>query len=201
MLTYRKIERAPLRAKQRGVVLLISLIVLVAMTLAGIALVRAVDTTNIIAGNLAFKQAAIHSGDTGLEAAVAWLELNNGALLWDSNLPNGYMATRQDPAIIPKQTWDEYWTNVLAPNAITLATDAAGNTPSYSIQRMCNATGDSADPDSGCSVSPIVTVSTANSQAAGSIALQYSSQVYYRITARVVGPRNTVSYVQTVIAL
>lgn len=200
MLTYRKIERAPLRAKQHGVVLLISLIVLVAMTLAGIALVRAVDTTNIIAGNLAFKQAAIHSGDTGLESAIAWLELNSGGVvLQTDNLPNGYAATRQDPAA--NQSWDNYWTNVLSARAITLATDAAGNTPSYSIQRMCNATGDAVTPATGCSVSPVVTVSTANSQAAGSIALQYSSQVYYRITARVVGPRNTVSYVQTVIAL
>lgn len=198
MLTYRKNERVPLRAKQRGVVLLISLIVLVAMTLAGIALVRAVDTTNIIAGNLAFKQAATHSGDVGIEAAIAWLELNNGVQLWNSNLPNGYMSIRQDPAA--DQSWDNYWTNVLAARSVTLATDAAGNTAAYSIQRMCRDTGDSA-ADKGCSVSPITTVSTANSQDAGSIALQYSSQVYYRITARVVGPRNTVSYVQAVIAL
>jgi Tfp pilus assembly protein PilX len=40
---------------QQGVVLLMALIMLVALTLAGIALVRSVDTTNLIAGNLAFK--------------------------------------------------------------------------------------------------------------------------------------------------
>lgn len=187
------------RARQQGVVLLIALIVLVAMTLAGIALVRAVDTTNIIAGNLAFKQSATHSGDTGIESAIAWLELNNGTSLWNDNTPNGYAATRQDPAV--GQTWDQYWTAVLAARSITLATDAAGNTASYSIQRMCNATGDAVSPATGCSVSPIVTVSTASSQSAGAVALQYSSQVYYRITSRVVGPRFTVSYVQAVIAL
>lgn len=202
MLTYRQNLRAAPRARQRGVVLLIALIVLVAMTLAGIALVRSVDTTNIIAGNLAFKQAATHSGDTGIEAAIAWLEQNSGGvILQTDNLPNGYAATRQDPTINPKQTWDNYWTNVLAGRSITLATDAAGNTASYSIQRMCNATGDPVAPATGCSVSPSASVSTANSQDAGSIALQYSSQVYYRITSRVVGPRNTVSYVQAVIAL
>ena len=69
-----------LRAGQAGVVLMMALIVLVAMTLAGIALVRSVDTSNIIAGNLAFKQAATNSGDTGIEAAAAWLNANSGAL-------------------------------------------------------------------------------------------------------------------------
>jgi Tfp pilus assembly protein PilX len=200
MLSHKHNLRATSRARQQGVVLLIALIVLVAMTLAGIALVRSVDTTNIIAGNLAFKQAATHSGDTGIEAAVAWLEQNNGGvILQTDNLPNGYAATRQDPAV--NQTWDNYWANVLAGRSITLATDAAGNTASYSIQRMCNATGDPVAPATGCSVSPVATVSTANSQAAGAIALQYSSQVYYRITSRVVGPRFTVSYVQAIITL
>ena len=203
--TYLSMHRgsSPL-GRQRGVVLLIALIVLVAMTLAGIALVRSVDTTNLIAGNLSFKQAATHSGDTSLEAAIAWLEANNGGTtLWADNIPNGYVATRLDPAanLIPKQTWDQFWAAVLAGRAITLPTDAAGNTASYSIQRMCNGTGDPTSPTRDCSVSPVVTISSANSLTAGSIALQYSSQVYYRITSRVVGPRNTVSYVQTIIAL
>jgi Tfp pilus assembly protein PilX len=196
------LHRAP-RARQRGVALLISLIVLVAMTLAAIAMVRSADTTNVIAGNLAFKQAAVHSGDLGIEAAIAWLELNNGTPLWKNDLTNGYQALRQDPALTPtRQTWDDYWVNVLALSSVTLATDAAGNTASYSIQRMCNAIG---DPISSlCSVVPITVasaISTGNSQTSGSVALQYSSQVYYRITSRVVGPRNTVSYVQAVVAL
>src|SRR4051794_33864237 len=49
--------------RQQGVVLLIALIVLVAMTLAGIGLVRSVDTGNMVAGNLAFKQGATLAGD------------------------------------------------------------------------------------------------------------------------------------------
>ena len=45
--------------KQRGVVLFIALIALVAMSLAAVALVRSVDTATIIAGNLAFKQSEL----------------------------------------------------------------------------------------------------------------------------------------------
>ena len=58
-------------ARQRGISLMMSMIVLVALTLAGIALMRSVDTTTIIAGNLAFQQAATNSGDTGIETAIA----------------------------------------------------------------------------------------------------------------------------------
>ena len=80
------------RARQAGVVLMMALIVLVAMTLAGIALVRSVDTSNIIAGNLAFKQAATNSGDTGVEAAAAWLAANSAALNNDASRP-GYASS------------------------------------------------------------------------------------------------------------
>ncbi|MEJ7807583.1 MAG: hypothetical protein WKG03_16870, partial [Telluria sp.] len=58
---------APLR--QRGVVLLMALIALVALTLAGLAMVRSVDTGNVIAGNMAFRQAAMQQVDVGIEAA------------------------------------------------------------------------------------------------------------------------------------
>ena len=79
MLNARRIRgrsAAPI-ARQRGVVVLVAIIVLVVMLLAGIALVRSIDTTNVIAGNLAFQQSATHSADTGVEAAIAWLEANN----------------------------------------------------------------------------------------------------------------------------
>src|SRR5450830_1873633 len=80
--------------KQRGVIMLIALITLVAMTLAAIALVRSVDTTNIIAGNLAFQQSATNAGDIGSEKAIQWLETNNvGSNLWVDQLAQGYAAT------------------------------------------------------------------------------------------------------------
>jgi Tfp pilus assembly protein PilX len=50
-------------ASERGVVLLVALIILVALTLAGVALIRSVDTANIIAGNLSFRESAVHAGE------------------------------------------------------------------------------------------------------------------------------------------
>jgi len=204
MLTSRHIPHSTLPGKQKGVVLFITLIVLVAMTLAAISLVRSVDTTNVIAGNLAFHQAATHSGDAGVEAAVAWLE----------NPPSGVDLTQNNPAYpfysesrradpSSSTSWDSYWTSSLAPFAQTLPADAAGNTVSYVVDRMCDGAGAPGIPGLSCTESVVATTSTAasSSQGAGQHALQYTSQVYYRITVRIAGPRNTISYIQSIVAM
>ena len=190
------------RAHQKGVVLLIALIVLVAMTLAGIALVRSVDTGNVIAGNLAFQQAASSAGDAGIETAINWLENNNsGVTLHSSNTAVGYVAFVQNPAA--NQNWDNYWTTVLVPGGLvrTLAADSGGNVVAYSIQRLCNATGDPVNTGTGCAQAQSGGTTSGNSKGAGVVALLYNSQVYYRITSRIVGPRNTVSYVQAIVSM
>lgn len=202
MLTSANHAGRPRRRRQSGVVMVIALIVLVAMTLAGIALVRSVDTGSIVAGNLAFQQSATHSGDTGIEQAVTWLTNNNaGTTLHQNIYSSGYAAVRTDPGA---RSWDNFWTAVLVPagQVVTLPTDTAtGNTVSYTIQRLCNSAGDPAAVGVDCAAAQSAGSTSGSSKGAGFIALQYNSQVYYRITSRVVGPRNTVSYVQAIVAL
>src|SRR5208283_5235548 len=68
------VHRAPGRiAQQRGVVLFIALIVMVAMTLAALGLMRSVDTTAAAIGNLAFRQASILPANYAIEDAGAGL--------------------------------------------------------------------------------------------------------------------------------
>jgi hypothetical protein len=43
--------------------------------------------------------------------------------------------------------------------------------------------------------------STGNSMGAGTIAFTLNAQVFYRITVRVDGPRNTVGFVQAVVGM
>ena len=69
--------------RERGLVLFIALIVLVAMSLAGVALMRSVDTGTVVAGNMAFKQAAIMVADRGTQEAAKWLQ-DNSCLLYTS---------------------------------------------------------------------------------------------------------------------
>ena len=54
------------QTKQRGIVLFIALIVLVAMTLAGIAMFRQIGSGVIIAGNIAFRENATSVADLGV---------------------------------------------------------------------------------------------------------------------------------------
>ena len=183
--------RLPTRGgSQRGVVLLIALIVLVAMTLAGVALVRSVDTTNLIAGNMSFQQSAIQSGEKGTEDALAWLLASSSSDLNNDNATNGFRATRADPAA--NASWDAFWTATLAAQAKTLPQDAAGNTVSYVIHRLCDGPGPTSTVH--CSIS------LENSRDSKGKPTDFPEiKTYYRITTRIAGPRRTVAYVQTIV--
>ena len=57
--------------RQRGVVLLISLIVLVVLSMAGLALLRSVDTTSIIAGMFGFSLKEYFRAEEGAKQVPA----------------------------------------------------------------------------------------------------------------------------------
>ena len=183
---------------------MIALVVLVAMTLAGIALMRSVDTSNLIAGNLAFQQAATRSADAGVEAAIAFLEGASMTML-ESDQPNdGYAANGSETTLNPSagQSWDAYWVANLEARKVKLnngVADAAKNKISYVIDRLCRYSGGKSSGGS-CAASPVVTAATGNCECPG-IPPNAPSVVYYRITVQVIGPRNTVSYVQVMTAI
>jgi type IV pilus assembly protein PilX len=197
------------RRGQRGVVLFIALIVLVAMTLAGIALMRSVDTNVLIAGNLAFRQSTTMAGDWGIEAARAWLTANTGTPLYNSQpaITDGssYFSNFQSGVdlIGVGVTSDDFnWNSTSARN---LGTDSAGNEVRYVIHRLCALSGDPNSATANCvkftgggGVAPAST-GTKGTVGYGSAALPGVSSVYYRVTVRVTGPRNTVSFVQAIL--
>ena len=182
--------------RQRGAVLLIALVILVVMTLSALALIRSVNMTNLIAGNLAFRESALLSSERSTETALTWLASADAATLYDVSAANGYQAVRADPAT--GQSWDAFWIATLAAQSVTGTVDIAGNTVSYAIQRLCDAT--DSPQTVNCAKSPSTNVG--GSQSGGSsIFLGSGSQVYYRITTRVAGPRNTTAYTQTIVAI
>lgn len=189
----------------RGAALIFALIVLASMLLAGVALMRSVDTSMVIAGNLAFRQATTAAGDTGIETAIAWLEDHNADSTLQYNVvASGYIATRQDPnpavGSQPAQSWDAFWSATLVPagHVRALESDATDNRVSYVIHRLCNNTGPT---NVAACWSTSSAVSSGNSKGAGFTAPVSLGQVYYRITVRIDGPRNTLSYVQAVVAM
>lgn len=194
------------RRAQRGVILFVALIVLVAMTLTGIALMRSVDTNLLVAGNLAFRQGATTAGDWGVEAARVFLRntltANKSAL--DNDQPsNNYYASWQ-------ATLDMIGTGIGTPfdwvaSTTAVGTDSAGNEVRYVLHRMCQNPGAGTTAGANC----VRTSGTSGSSPAdggtkgavsySALALPAPTVIYYRATVRILGPRNTLSFVQVVL--
>ena len=193
-------KNASLR-RQTGVVIFLSLIVLVALMLGGIALFRSVDSGILISGNIALQKNATRSGDAGVENAVAWLTNNAGSTLYYDVPGSGYIAAGLTNIKASNQTWAEYWDVVSASTSpVTLSMDASGNTASYIIQRMCDVQGKAYSTGVNC-IEPPASSGTGSGKGAGVIALKRSTSVYYRVTVRTVGPKNAVSFIQTTVLM
>jgi Tfp pilus assembly protein PilX len=188
--------------KQRGVVLFIALIVLVAMSLAGIALMRSVDTGTIVAGNLAFRQGAMHVGDIGIEAARSWLQTQSSASLYNDIPASAYYAGWAQNVVLvgtPSGSQVAFDWSTAAP--VVSPAPPAGYSVSYVIHRLCESAG---DPASITCVKQTGAASasgggTKGAAAFGQMAIQVPTSSLYRITVRVVGPRNSTSFVQAVV--
>lgn len=209
------------RQGQRGVVLFIALIALVVMSLAAVALVRSVDTSTMVAGNLAFKQAATSSADAALEAAIPWMKTVQTAQIpkdpwldilhaFNNDVPaNGYYASMvkvdgsEKLDLAAASTWDTghsrpgTGTN-FDPTGLHSTT---GNTVRYIIQRVCRS--DDAAlvlSTTNCLFSDFqVNIGSKRGRLTYDAGLGTGAtggSPLYRITARVTGPRNTVSYIQ-----
>ena len=204
--------------KQRGVVLFFTLIALVAMSLAAVALIRSVDTSTLIAGNLAFKQAATTSGDAGIEAAVNWMaaiEAANNAInvlndpahpfnITDLATRPGYHSSA-DPALnlFADATWDNDIndSNNTSLNSAVVGIDGSGNKIRYVIQRMCR-NANQPIQSANCLFSGALEDNNGQSiplpqevcEGAGCPVAGQTPQI--RITSRATGPKSTISYVQ-----
>ncbi|HEX4333669.1 MAG TPA: hypothetical protein VH040_16145 [Usitatibacter sp.] len=195
---------------ERGVVLLIALIVLVAMTLAALGMMRSLDTGTIVAGNIGYREAAVASADSGVEAARAWLLANQTTLNAD-NPSAGYYSTRQDSLDFTGNltegghdgvNWDGTDSSQTTAAFAVGAVDSSGNTVYYLIHRLCRLTGTiNATPQTCAFATSMGSGSTQASPDYSSFGLTTTNQVYYRITVRVNGAKNTVAYVQAMVLL
>jgi type IV pilus assembly protein PilX len=191
--------------RQAGVVLFIALIALVVMSLAAAALVRSVDTNTTIAGNLAFKQSAIVASDRGMETAMDWVRtqaLANIDSLNTDNLANGYLATlalNLDDSVVLKNTTTWANSGVATGEGISAGVeDETKNEIRYIVQRMCrNATAPGVDHCMfGSGEAQTSSAGGSNDYVPPPNITTLNSPVY-RVTVRVKGPKNTVSYTQT----
>lgn len=169
------------RRTQRGVVLFVALIILVAMSLAGIGMMRAVDAGTQIAGNLAFRQSAIHAAEAAFEEAIKTIRLAslNGTASASGTVA-GYSSLYQAEDFVAKRDWAA---------AVDLGVDAkTGNQVHILIDRIC-------DVDESCAATRGYLSQAIGSSMGGGVPIEpYSA--HFRVTARVTNTRNMVTYVE-----
>lgn len=192
--------------RQSGAVLFLALIALVAMTIAALALVRAVDTANVISGNFAFKQTTLQLTDFGVEAAASDLAVFSaspeavapaGCTTACSYYPRMAAATdtkgRPIQAQIGATVYAIDWNAV---PATTAASPVSGYTVQYVIDRLCNDV-----PVAAATETPVKCLSRELQKDVSKtrgLKLDPTYAVYYRVTVRVQGPRGTESYAQAI---
>ena len=178
-----------------GNTLIIVLVALVAMSLAGVAMVRAIDSGILITGNLAFRQSTLHGGDLAIETARTWLVANAGSKLENEMATATFYHPAADSA---DWSWDSN-PNSGSPSSLV---DPIGNQVDFFIERLCRKPGANG-PSNNCISGAATgrTDDTGNSQSAGAKVLKGSTYLYYRISVRITGPRNSVSYVQSIVEL
>ena len=207
-LAYRANALASLPPRQRGVVLFIALIVMVVMSLAALGLLRTVDTTTAVLNNLALRQAAILPANYAVEDAAVGLFADAGgpriADIRVDNLNQNYYASHSQAA-----GWDDQYgvpkplqTKAGAQALKRFFNDAENNRITYITERMCTPTApvipaDNSAAGSWCDMmqpkqSPGTTVNQGTP-------LTLPQQVFYRVTVRVDGPQNTVSFLQAML--
>ncbi len=205
---------------QRGASLFVALVTLVIITLAGIALVRSVDTSMLVAGNLTFKEASLSATDVGLEQANLFLRntiMTAGTGVYNSNYPSGcanavsatslgtcrYFARTQPESVDGSLYIDWSSTN------IPVTTVNGSYQIQYVIDRLCTADtsigvtllGPPAQMNNAAYRCHTTFLDPGGSKKGGAVPPPDSKvAVQFRITVRVVGPRNATSIVQSIVS-
>ena len=214
-------------AGQRGASLLIALITLVALALAASALVRSVDTGAVVLGNLGAKKATAAAADRATQQAIKFLVMDMTEATRMNDAPNqGYYATSKedydvsttdpgsangklvnwevDGSCKPENNCDP----LTRPSDSVTVDGAARIEARWLITRLCTTAGIDAKGASNNNCAVALKASVMKDTSAGSPTMStgggfeiQNQQPFYRIVVRVKGPRNAVTYTETIVNL
>jgi type IV pilus assembly protein PilX len=167
-------------SKQRGVSLIVVLIMLVVMLLGALAAARMTDSGTLVAGNIARNEASAQAADVGVNSAFddvrALTDENTNTAGW-------YFATRlaaDDDGLPTGVDWDSAREVVVGQYRVR-----------YVIDRQCTAT-PVTDPARQC----LLREDKQEIYNAGGEAIDPPKARAFRITVRVTGPKNALAWVQ-----
>jgi type IV pilus assembly protein PilX len=187
-------RRCRVPPKEAGVVLLVTLIVLIVITIGTIAVVRSMDTSNVISGNFAFKQAAMQSSDRAITDALnnlASIAIGTGG---NTSQANRYFSTRQttlDALGVPTAiNWTQVQCRDEENNACAPAVDTGKYRIQYYIERQC-----ASNPD----LSDIQDIKTNCDYEVRQLSPEQIA-LRYRVIVRVQGPRNATGMYEVMVS-
>lgn len=205
--------------RQRGVVLLFSMIALVIMLIAAVALMRSFNTTLFGAGNIAFKRDMRYQSERAVQQVLSQFD-TGGALGTSALRANNVPLSNYSAQILPANA--KGIPNALQTDATFAAagfdktTDLASTDNSvkirYVLDRLCVSANDETDlGPGGCTLPPEPVpsgTSLTNLRSAERASLATGGNpppnpqgVMYRLTVKVTGPRNTQSFFQSTFAV
>lgn len=201
------------RRAQTGVSLLFALLALVVLGLATAGLVRSVDTGLLVQGNLGFKQDGVAAAAAGTEEALKWLESKPSSDLEFSSSKGYYATSNETLDVTGNQTSSANplpgvkWETACEPSASACLDAASGtsvndNKVQWVITRLCAREGSPTAPGTNCLRPPKVTdyeVADRGEITSGGRIKQESTSPYFRVVVRATGPRNTVTYTETLV--
>jgi hypothetical protein len=197
----------PFPHREHGVVLFVALLVMVALSIAGVALLRSTDAATAVTGNLVLKQAASLAVDRGIERAInaVWEAAPMLDRTQHAPAQNFYACIRGSTGacmaangIVPKIPDLLLSVNGCSGAGLAsglLANDDAGNRSCYVIERMCLAPGPAIRSNCNLATGAL----GADPGTEHYVGLIRPGDAFYRVTVRVEGPRNTVTYAQAVL--
>lgn len=187
--------------KEKGIALPIALFVLVAILLAGAALIRSNELAVNVAGDLASRDLVYKANDAAAANAMNWLTTNSTNL--NSDIPSqGYYSAY--PATTPSYLQPN---NAVWNNALTLPADSFGNISSYLIYRMCSQpntpyNGANSGIQNVCAISMSnQTSNSGNSSGYNSFSFSGRPQVYFQIITKTVGAKGATDITASTVKL
>jgi type IV pilus assembly protein PilX len=214
--------------KQQGVVLFFALLALAVMSIAAVALIRSVDTNALVSGNLVYRQSANMTTNVVLEGITEYIAKNVSLEVSTTHHPQlGYYAncsqfdTNPDAQIcdgkqLTSFTWDDSNSSLVpnqsdGNNEIRDGMDRQGNQVRFVIERMCNFS--NAEINAGTAATDASRCMMASSPNNGENCsynlnnkelfrrcISSADSPLYRVTLRIAGPKNTVTYMQSFIS-
>jgi type IV pilus assembly protein PilX len=198
--------------EQRGVVLIYALIAMVVIMLASLALIRGIGNSTSLAGSFGMRRDMVNQADRGVACALLVFgsttdTCSNPAItaaLATAALRNTSLAGSNYSAVTLQTNSANGIPNVLLNDSLFSSAGTAGNdvidatygvTIRFVIDRLCSA-GTTAPSPTTC----VANNRTGDKGGTGWLPKAGTTfQPIYRISVRVTGPKNTVSFVQTMI--